>query len=470
MVIQRVKLLSTLLAAAVALAASGTAIAAGFAIIEHSAKGMGTAFSGGAAAAEDTSTVWFNPAGMSKIKGTQMDAASHIIVPSSDFSNGASVVNPAFTFGAAVPLPGATGDIDPGVIALVPNFYYVRELRPNLNFGLGVNAPFGLKTTYDAAWVGRYHALTSSLKTFNVNPGLSYNFRNGLTIGGGVSVQYAEARLTNAIDKAGACLGGLTPILGPAGAAGTCSSPVVGLPPGAIASGTTDGFIDLDADDTSFGYNVGILYEFSPGTRVGAHWRSKISHKLEGDADFTNTEDLAGTFGGGTFSDQTASAKVTMPESLSVSGYHEVNSKLALMADFTWTRWNRFEELVIVFDGGHPTNTTPEGWNNSIRVSGGASYKYNDRWTLRGGLAWDEEPIPSAELRTPRIPGDDRFWVAVGASYSHSDKLSLDVGFAHLFVGDVSINNTEVNTGHVLVGTYDADVNILSGQLRYRFK
>lgn len=469
MFIQRLNLFPVLLAGGLALVASGTAMAAGFAIIEHSAKGIGTAFAGGAAAAEDTSTVWFNPAGMTKIQGTQIDTVGHIIFPSSDFSNGASVVNPALTGGAPVPLPGATSDIDPGVAALVPNFYYVRELRPNLNFGLGVNAPFGLKTTYDGDWVGRYHALTSSLKTINVNPGLSYNFRNGLTVGGGISVQYIEARLTNAIDKSSVCIGTVTANIGAFAVPGICG------PAGLVTPATpaTDGFIDLDADDISYGYNVGILYEFSPETRIGAHWRSKISHTLKGDADFTNTGDIAAVAGAlapGAFTDQTASAKVTLPESFSLSGFHQVNDKFALMADFTWTRWNRFQQLVVVFDGGHPTNVTPEEWNNSIRVSGGASYKYNDRWTFRGGVAWDEEPIPNAELRTPRIPGDDRFWVAAGASYNHSDKLSFDVGYAHLFVGDVPINNTDVNTGHVLVGTYDADVNIVSAQLRYRFK
>ncbi len=155
---------------------------------------------------------------------------------------------------------------------------------------------------------------------------------------------------------------------------------------------------------------------------------------------------------------------------LSVSGYHQINPKVAVMGDFTWTRWNRFNELVINFDGGHPQNVTPENWNNSIRVSGGVSYAYNDRLTLRGGLAYDEEPIPDATRRTPRIPGDDRTWVAVGASYQRSDKLSLDVGYTHLFVGDVPINNTEVNTGHVLIGEYDADVNIFSAQVNYRFR
>ena len=443
---------------------AGQASAAGFAIIEHSAKGLGTAFAGGAASAEDTSTIWFNPAGMTRIEGTQIDAAGHIILPSSEYSDGGSTINPLLGGGA---LPGGSTK-DAGVGALVPNFYYVRELVPNLKFGLGVNAPFGLKTDYSEGWVGRYHAVSSSLKTINVNPSLAYKFRGGLSVGFGLNAQYVEARLTNAIDKAGVCIGGLTPILGAAGAAAACGG--IGLPPAAIASGTTDGSIDLEADDISFGYNLGLLYEFSPGTRIGLHYRSKISHTLEGDADFSNTADLAGTFGGGTFTDQSASAKVTLPESFSVSGYHELTSNIAVMADVTWTRWNRFDQLVINFEGGHPQNVTPEDWTNSIRVSGGLSYSYNNRWTFRGGVAYDEEPIPSKELRTPRIPGDDRFWVAVGASYQQSEKLSFHFGYTHLFVGDVPINNTEVNTGHVLTGSYDADVDIFSAQLTYRFK
>jgi len=455
MAIQRPKILPVAILAGCALGYAGGAAGAGFAIIEHSAKGLGTAFSGGAASAEDTSTVWFNPAGMTRLEGTQVDAASHIIVPSSDFSNGGSVTNAAV---GGAPLSGGDSK-DPGMAALVPNFYYVRDLRPNLKFGLGVNAPFGLKTSYSQNWVGRYHALTSSLKTFNINPGLAYKFDSGLSLGFGVSAQYADARLTNAIDKSTACLG----------AAGPAACAPFGLV--TPATPTTDGFIDLkDADDWSYGYNVGVLYEYSEGTRVGVHWRSKISHEVEGKAEFTNTADLAGIFGGGRFTDQTMSAKVTLPESLSVSGYHQVNPKFAVMGDFTWTRWNRFDQLVINFNGGHPQNVTPEDWNNSVRISGGASYAYNDRWTLRGGLAWDEEPIPDATKRTPRIPGDDRFWVAVGASYQKSDKLSFDVGYTHLFVGDVPINNTEVNTGHVLIGEYDADVNIFSAQMNYRFR
>ena len=458
MAIQRLRILSAALLAGCALGYAGAVSGAGFAIIEHSAKGLGAAFSGGAASAEDTSTVWFNPAGMTQLDGTQIDAASHIIVPSSDFTNEGSVINPAVPGVGGTPLPGRDSK-DPGVAALVPNFYYVRELRPNLKFGLGVNAPFGLKTNYSQNWVGRYHALTSDLKTFNINPGLAYKFDNGFSLGFGVSAQYAKARLTNAIDKSTACLG--------AAPGAVCNAFGLVTP----ATPTTDGYIDLkDADDWSYGYNVGALYEFSPRTRVGVHWRSKISHELEGKAEFTNTADLAGLFGGGRFTNQTFSAKATMPESLSVSGFHQINPKVAVMGDFTWTRWNRFDELVINFDGGHPQNVTPENWNNSIRVSGGVSYAYNDRLTLRGGLAYDEEPIPDATRRTPRIPGDDRTWVAVGASYQRSDKLSLDVGYTHLFVGDVPINNTEVNTGHVLIGEYDADVNIFSAQVNYRFR
>ena len=105
-----------------------------------------------------------------------------------------------------------------------------------------------------------------------------------------------------------------------------------------------------------------------------------------------------------------------------------------------------------------------------MRYSIGVTYTPNPKLTLRGGWAFDETPIPNATDRTPRVPGDDRVWLSFGAGYQHSEKLHFDFGFAHLFVDDVPISNTEVNTGHVLVGTYEADVNILTGQLTYKFR
>ncbi len=439
--------------------AGGAAQAAGFAIIEQSVKGLGSAFAGGAAAAEDASTVFFNPAGMTRLD-SQMIAAGHLIWPSADYSDGGSVL--------VTPLRTFTGSRDPGVAALVPNFYYVRGLGERLSFGLGVNAPFGLKTAYDKTWVGRYHAVTSDLKTINVNPSIAFKVNERFSLGIGLNAQYAEARLTNAVDKSTTCQGAAAavPALGP-----LCTA--AGLTAANVANPATDGSADMQADDWSFGYNVGLLVQASDALRLGVHYRSRINHKLKGDVDFANTADLAGIIGlipgrAGAFTDQTASAKLDLPETLSGSFFYRLSPRYALMGDITWTRWTRFDKLQVIFDGGHPTSTTPENWRNAFRFALGLEWAQTPRLTMRAGAAYDQSPIPNPERRSPRIPGDNRTWVAIGGSYTLSERLTIDAGYTHLFVGDGNINNLD-SQGHLLRGKYDNSVDILSVQAQYTF-
>ncbi|MDH3600400.1 MAG: outer membrane protein transport protein, partial [Candidatus Tectomicrobia bacterium] len=190
---------------------------------------------------------------------------------------------------------------------------------------------------------------------------------------------------------------------------------------------------------------------------------------LEGDAKFdrvnTTLSDTTGLL-----VNQSVKAKLTLPESLSFSGYYEFSPQWAVMADITWTNWSRFDRLTLNFDGGQPQQVQPQNWEDSFRYALGVMYTPSAPWTLRTGVAYDETPIPNAEDRIPRIPGNDRFWIAVGASYQPTHKLSFDVGYAHLFIEDVDINNTEVSTGHVLTGSYELNANIFSAQLTYHFK
>ena len=165
-------------------AASG-AHAAGFALIEQSASGMGNAFAGGAAAAEDASTVYFNPAGMTYIDGTQIVGALHLIKPSAEFNNSGSVA------GTARLLGGNGGDA--GDLAFVPNFYAVTDIVPSVKLGLGINAPFGLKTEYDNGWLGRFQALKSEVKTININPAVAFKVNDQLSLGFGVSAMWMQA-------------------------------------------------------------------------------------------------------------------------------------------------------------------------------------------------------------------------------------------------------------------------------------
>jgi long-chain fatty acid transport protein len=151
------------LVAGALLAMSGAASASGFALIEQSASGLGNAYAGGAASAEDASTVYFNPAGMTNIKGSQVLVAVHAIKPSAQFSNNGST-------GA---LGTDTGG-DAGSLALVPSLYLVGDIGEQWKYGIGVSSPFGLKTEYSSSWIGRNLAIKSELKTVNINPSISY--------------------------------------------------------------------------------------------------------------------------------------------------------------------------------------------------------------------------------------------------------------------------------------------------------
>jgi long-chain fatty acid transport protein len=160
-----------------------------------------------------------------------------------------------------------------------------------------------------------------------------------------------------------------------------------------------------------------------------------------------------------------------MPASLSFSVAHTVD-KFTWLADVTWTGWSSFDELRIDYDSAQLDTVTTEDWDDSMRYSVGFDYQYSDSLVLRAGLAIDETPIPSKELRTPRIPGEERFWVSVGLTYVAGDNFSFDVGYSHLTVDDPEIDNTFESPvsalNHTLTGEYEADVDILSAQLNWK--
>ena len=232
------------LAAAIA-AISAPASASFFAIAEQSASGLGTAFAGGAAIADDATTVWYNPAGMTRLDRPQLIVgASYLDINIKTNSVTASSVNlgavPSF------PISGGAGK-NPGENAVVPVLYYVHPLTKDFSIGGGINAPFGLTTEYDSTWAGRYHAVKSDIKAINYNLGAGYKFTDVLSGGAGISYQHLKAELTQAIDFATLCNIG--------GQAATCGA-AAGFNPG---TNPNDGFAKVTADSNGWGYNLGLL-------------------------------------------------------------------------------------------------------------------------------------------------------------------------------------------------------------------
>jgi len=412
--------------------ASSAAWSAGYAIQEQSITGLGRAFAGSAAVAEDASTIFFNPAGLTYLDRTEMDMGLNYIKPQSEFRNEGSAVP---DFGGAggfsgQALTGGDGG-DAGHEAFVPNFYLSHPVNDKVTLGFGVTAPFGLVTEYRDDWVGRYFAVKSEMLTANFNPTIAIQATEKLSLGFGVSAQYIDVKLTQMAD-----LGAR-----------------VGFPQAA------DGKVKLGADDWGYGYNLGLLYQATDDTRIGLAFRSKISHTLKGDGTLKDAS-------GNTLVDDNVQADVDLPETLSLAIHHQINKQWSMSADATFTRWSRFSELNIQSDGGQLSSVKPEDWENTMRYGLGIDYKHNNKWEFRAGIAYDETPIPSAERRTARIPGNDRKWVALGATYHYSENIILDAGYAHLFIDDPKINETDDN-GYNLKGEYDASVDLLGVQLRW---
>ena len=204
--------------------------------------------------------------------------------------------------------------------------------------------------------------------------------------------------------------------------------------------------------------------------------------KVTGDADFTVPTSsgalnavIAGSVvnGDGLFADTGLNSTVDLPASLSLSASHQI-SKFTILADVTWTGWSSFQELRIVYDNpDQPDTVTTEEWVDTYRFSVGFDYQYSDGLILRTGVAFDETPVPSAERRTVRLPGNDRTWLSFGLTYLISKNMTMDVGYSHLFVDDGPINNTlETSTAELnatVTGEYEASVNVLSAQLDWYY-
>ncbi|NDP48304.1 MAG: transporter [Sulfuriferula multivorans] len=383
--------------------------AAGFALVEQNASGLGNAYAGQAASAQDASTIFFNPAGMTLLPDRQVVMAGHLIKPQAEFN------------GTVTPAIGGDNGGDAGGLAVVPNAYFAYRLTPDIHVGLGMNAPFGLKTEYDSAWKGRTQAIKSELKTINLNPSIAWKASETLSLGAGLSIQYAKATLTS---NAG-----------------------------------TSGLATIEGDDYGWGFNLGALWQVSPATRIGLAYRSEVEQKLKGTAEFS-----LNALGNGPIK-----ASLTLPDSASLSVLHKLNPKWELLADVTWTGWSDFDELRILRTSGTLLSLTPENWSDSYRYSVGANYRMNDKLTLRGGVAYDETPV-SDIYRTARIPDESRTWLAFGAQYRLSNSSAIDFGYAHLFIKDARINKTEGTAPPItLTGKYESSVDILSAQFTHNF-
>jgi len=453
----------------VVLALSATqAAAAGFALQENSGSAIGNAFAGGAASAEDASTIWSNPAGITRLASPQVAVAVHFITPSFKFRDEGS--QPA----AFQPL-GDTGG-DAGGVNVVPNLYVAVPINPQWSVGLGINAPYGLATEYDDNWIGRFQAVKSEIKTINVNPTLAWRVNDAFSLGVGVDWQRVDATLTSRVNYSAA----LAQAAGQAAAGGLIPPAlvpqIVGLTPGLESK------VDVEGDDSTWGWNVGFLWDVTPQTRIGGQYRSSIKYKVGGNVNFDHPAlpplppqlapvvGLLATNVNAALPNGGVTADIKLPDIANLSVFHRLSDRWDVMADVQFTRWSVFKELEFVRTTGAILANTPENFDDVWRFSVGATYHKKNAWSFRGGLAYDQSPVNTAD-RTARLPDSDRVWIAVGAQYRFNRNLALDAGYVYIPMssGDINQNAGSTAANGLLRGHYDANVNIFSAQLTYTF-
>ena len=400
------RLAAAALLTAAALSAQ-TASAAGFQLTEQSSLGAGRAYAGAGIVGDDLSAVHYNPAGMTLLPGTQMQAGSVWIEVNAEYDGDHGASENGRYKGQAIPAG-----------------YITHQLTDDVWLGLGLTVPFGMGTDYSKGWEGAERGYTSTILTFDINPNVAWKVNDFLSVGGGISLQYAKAKL------------GMKPALIP-------------------ATGK------IDADSWDWGWNIGLMLQPTDSLRFGLAYRSAIEHNAEGD--FTLSSPYLPSL------NCDAEATVKTPDSIMLTSTWEASDRLRISSLIRWSKWSNFKNLTIKDSNtGAVLSNVDNDWEDTWLFSVGADYKLNDAWTVRGGVAYEKDPVGDNSKRMAVIPDTDRLWLSLGATWNASKNFQVDGGFSYL----KGIGNRDLydKVGGEKIGKYKSlDAVILGIQGQYRF-
>lgn len=434
--------------------------AAGYQLNEISPSLQGAATAGAAAANDDVSSIFTNPATLSTLIENQIYVGGSEIMPSVKVYNESATHtvnipgNPPSSISA--PVAGETSQPSIAKAAFAPNAYFGYRINQQVVVGISVNAPFGLTTSYDDNSVVRFMADNSTVETVAITPAISIAFNKKLSVGLGFQAQYIQASFSN------------------------FDGPYTGVAAlDSLLAATNATYVNGSA--WGYGYTLGALFNPDDVTRLGIGYRSQIQEQITGNGrQFTSPGGVtpapsqAFLFNASTRNN----AGVTTPGILTLSAARDIRN-WTLKASAQVNFWNVFNQLSINMPQAFATNSTIQThWKNSWLGALGADYHINKEWTVRGGVAYDETPT-SDTYRDPRIPDSDRVWLTVGASYRYDKHVSFDGVYEHIFLANQTVNVTqalgsssnstvplEVNT---VQASFKGSVDIVGLAARYSF-
>ncbi|MDE1222268.1 outer membrane protein transport protein [Vibrio aestuarianus] len=392
---------------------------AGFQVAEHSASGLGRAFSGEAAVADNASVIARNPSAMTLFDRAQFSGAVTLVDPNVDVwdtTNGEQAT-----------------DVAP--MQVVPAAYYLSPINDKWSWGIGMFTTYGVATDYPDDIQAGDLAGDTSLVTVNLNPAVAYRINDQFSIGAGLNLVYAQAELTRH-------KGALAPFLG-----------------GSI----TDKLISLEGDTFGFGWNIGAMYEINQDHRLGFGYRSKV------DLDFDDGEFKSYDSGITSSSMVTGRLEISLPAIWELSGFHQITEAFALHYSYQRTDWSTFSELKATSpdcnDGVvNQCFYKQEHYEDNGRWSIGGTYQFSTSLIGRVGFAYDEQ----AGKATLSIPDSDRNWYSLGLTYLFNPDLSLDAGFAYVQSKDGSFEETNA-LSETLKFNSKGNAYISSVQINYTF-
>lgn len=419
----------SILAISVALMSTDT-FAAAFQLAEHSSSGLGRAYAGEAAIAENASVVARNPALMTQFDSTELSFSAIYIKPDVSLE-GTSTTNGQN--------PNVLDDDSIAPEAFVPGAYAVIPLNDRVSLGFGMHSNFGLSTEFADDYAAGQLAGNTEIITVNTNVSVGYKFNDQWSLGFGINYVYADATVER---NFGYLPEGVLPITPPA------STQVA----------------HLEGDDYATGWNLGVSYDLDEANRFGLHYRSEVNLDFTGE--YSNQLPPAlGGLGGQTVP---GALDLTLPAIAEFSGTHQLNDKAGLHYSIQWTGWSSFQELSAFVPGSEdPVFSKKENFSNAWRFALGGDYQVSDAVKLRAGLAYDESPAPADHLSIS-IPDTDRYWVSFGANWVASENIDVDFGFSAL-MGKTQ-NFTEADgLGNQWGFESKGDAYLAGLQLNYRF-
>lgn len=416
-------------AAVMAVCAASAAHAAGFMLTEQSAGSLGRAYAGVGVDGTDISGVYYNPATMTLHPGTQIQAGFVAV-------------------GLDLALEGQDENDNPYSengqynTQAIPHGYISHQLSDDMWVGLAMTVPFGMGTEYDDNWAWANRGISAEVLTFDLNPNVAWKVSDKLSLGAGMSVQYASAKLKK-----------------------RSQDPLF----------HSEFNSEIDADSVAWGFNVGLMWSPLDNLRFGLSYRSKVNHHADGDLTMDSFQ--VGEVGALLGNTRDATASLSTPAWAMATAAWDVNDLLSLYATFRWTDWSSFDELYI--DGGSVTvrpgvsvgvnETITNKWQDTYLFSVGADLRFTNWWTFRAGIGYETSPIDDPRFRTAIIPDADRWWFALGSSFQATENMQIDVSAAWLHgTGERDLYESE--TSNNVAGRFDKlDAYLLGVQLVYKF-